>query len=54
MRNFRDGMIGTLALFLGILVLMFMLNPDHLGNTLRRIDDARFIHVDLDNGPILD
>jgi hypothetical protein len=54
MRNFRDLMIGIAFGLNAILLLTFMINPSHIGHTLRVIDDARFIHVDLDNGPILD
>lgn len=54
MQNFRDGMIGVLAVLASILVLTFMLNPEHIGKTLRQIDDARFFELDQDNGPILD
>lgn len=54
MANVRDAFLTMVLALVATLLLVFMFEPALIGESLRAIDDARFIDMEQDNGPILD
>lgn len=50
MSDLRDAfLVVVLALFASLLIL-FMFDPTTIGESLRAIDDARFLNLEMDEG----